>query len=325
MKALVTGARGFIGSFLVETLIQDGVKVRCLLRSTESGWLQGLDYEQVTGDITVPESLPSAVENIDIIYHLAGCTKAVTRRQYDHINAGGARNLLEATLACNSQIKRFILVSSLAAAGPSRDGTPLSESDHPRPVSDYGRSKLKSEETARFFIDKLPITILRPPAVYGPRDTDVYSYFKYAKMGIRPMLGGGPRSASFIYVKDLVAGIVTAAKASAAVGQTYYLCDDKAYTWDELGLTIAQALDVKTRKLPVPLPLAWPIAAIADGVARLSNRPSILSLDKFRELKMNHWICSNEKAKREFGFLTRHTLQQGIAETAKWYQKHGWL
>ncbi|MFQ5650933.1 MAG: NAD-dependent epimerase/dehydratase family protein [bacterium] len=327
MKALVTGARGFIGSFLVEQLLASGVEVHCLLRGTTSAnvWISGLTCKRITGDITEPATLPQAVSQVDYVYHLAGCTKAVNRRQYEQINADGTRNLLAATLAQNPAVKRFVLVSSLAAAGPSLNGEPLTEEDQPHPVSSYGRSKLRAEKIALDYANKLPITIIRPPGVYGPRDRDVYRYFKYARQGMRPVLSGGARSTSFIYVKDLARGIILASEVSAAIGQTYFLCDDEPYTWEELGAAIASALDVQTRKLLLPVFLALPVAAIADLTARIRNRPSIINLDKYKELKMSHWICSNDKAKKELGFNTGFTLEEGIKETAEWYVENEWL
>ncbi len=327
MKALVTGARGFIGSSLVEHLLERGLEVACLLREKAGGdgWIAGLDFQRVAGDITQPETLPAAVADADLIFHLAGCTKAIDRAQFDAVNIDGTRNLLSAIRKHNSNIKRVVLVSSLAAAGPSPDGQPLTEAEEPAPVSNYGWSKLGGERVALEFADELPITIVRPPGVYGPRDTDVFTYFKYAKLGFLPVLSGGTRTASFIFVKDLTRGILRAGELAAAVGKTYYLCDDQPYSWDELGETIAMALKVSPRRVPVPVPLAWPVAAVSDLVARTIRKASILNLDKYRELKMKHWVCSNALAKKELGFGTEVTLAQGIAETADWYQEKGWL
>lgn len=327
MKAMVTGARGFIGSFLVESLLSKGVEVHCLLRDKKGGdgWLSGRNFVRVPGDVTDPDSLAGAMRGFDRIYHLAGCTKAIDQAEFQRTNVDGTQNLLEAVCKQNADLKRFVLISSLAAAGPSYDGQPLKESDPPKPVSNYGRSKLAAEQVALSFADNIPLTIVRPPSVYGPRDTDVFTYFKYATQGIRPVLSGGERTASFAYVKDLAEGIILAAEKEASVGKTYYICDDTYYTWDELGTAIAEVLGVKTRRIVLPLFLAFVVAAAADLTARLVRRPSILNLDKYRELKMPHWICSNEKAKIELDFSPKFELRRGLQETAEWYLKNGWI
>ncbi len=326
MKALVTGARGFIGSFLVEKLLEQGHEVRCLLRRKSGhSWLDGLDFETVQGDITQAASLETAVQNVDVVFHLAGCTKALNRAGFYRVNVDGTRNLLEATAKYNPQLSRFVHVSSLAAAGPTRNGRPLLESEKPFPVSNYGKSKLESEHVAQEFCADLPITIVRPPAVYGPRDRDVFDFFKQAKLGIRPVLGGGARSASFIYVKDLVDGLLLAADKKGAIGQTYFLCDDAPYTWDELGSCIDAALNVTTRRIVLPLSLAFLVCVGVELFSQITRKPGLLNLDKYREIKMNHWVCSNGKARQELGFVPGFSLQAGIQEAGQWYLQQGWL
>lgn len=326
MKALVTGARGFIGSFLVEKLFEQKYEVKCILRKKGVGlkWLEGLDIIEVEGDLLDPESLISAVKDVDYVFHLAGLTKALKTEDYYEANVTGTKNLLEAVVKMNPSIKRFVHVSSLAAGGPSFDGTPLTEEQQPYPVSHYGKSKLESEKVVTQYFDKLPVTIIRPPAVYGPRDTDVFEYFKYAKKGVLPILAG-ERTASFVYVKDLVDGILLAAEKKEAVGQTYYLCDEKPYTWDEIGGEIASALNVKTKRIVTPAFLSFWAALFSDIFSKISGKASILSLDKYKEIKMNHWVCSSEKAMRELGFKPPYGLKKGIKETADWYLANGWL
>ncbi len=327
MKALVTGARGFIGSFLVEKLIENGYEVKCILRKKGSDlkWLNGLSFEQVEGDILHPDSLKDAVADVDIIFHLAGCTKALRREEYYNVNVTGTQNLLDAVVKFNPSVKRFVHVSSLAAAGPSFDGRLLKEGQDCHPVSHYGKSKCESEKVVIEFFDKLPITMVRPPAVFGPRDRDVLTYFKYGKKGILPILAGGERTASFVYVKDLVNGIILAAENNSSVRQTYYLCDEKPYTWDEFGGAIASELNVKTRRLVMPVFLSFWASFFSELFSRFTRKPSILSLDKYKEIKMNHWVCSSEKAKKELGFKPEYGLGKGIKETAEWYLANGWL
>nr|NIR49379.1 NAD(P)-dependent oxidoreductase [candidate division KSB1 bacterium]NIR71329.1 NAD(P)-dependent oxidoreductase [candidate division KSB1 bacterium]NIS24839.1 NAD(P)-dependent oxidoreductase [candidate division KSB1 bacterium]NIT71759.1 NAD(P)-dependent oxidoreductase [candidate division KSB1 bacterium]NIU25474.1 NAD(P)-dependent oxidoreductase [candidate division KSB1 bacterium] len=165
MKALVTGGRGFIGSFLVEELLRSGFEVNCLLRKkkNELGWLEGLAFNYIEGDLHNDESLKQSVKGVDYVFHLAGATKARNMEEFDRINADGTRNLLEATVKANPKIDKFVLVSSLAAVGPSTNGHPKAESELAQPISNYGRSKLEAEQIALSFAQKLPVAILRPP------------------------------------------------------------------------------------------------------------------------------------------------------------------
>jgi len=326
LKVLVTGGRGFIGSFLVERLLQEGHTVRCLLRRKPSqGWLSGLSYEACEGDITAPESLAAAVRDVGLVFHLAGCTRALTAVGFHRINVDGTRNLLAAVEKHNPEVRRIVHISSLAAAGPSPDGHLLSETEAPLPVSEYGRSKLASERVASEFMRTLPVTIVRPPAVYGPRERDVFGYFKQAKRGLFLVLGGGPRTASFVFVRDLVAGLMLAATHPAAVGQTFYICDDTAVTWEAFGRQLAQAFGVKPRYLRLPSGFALPVCAAGEVWSQLTHNPLIMNLDKYREIRMRHWACSNEKARRELGFAPAAGLQRGVEETAAWYLENGWL
>jgi nucleoside-diphosphate-sugar epimerase len=327
LKALVTGGRGFIGSFLVEKLLQSGYEVRCLLRNKGKGfgWLNGLDIEFYEGEITNPDSLTHAVQGVDYVFHLAGATKSNSKIEFYKINTEGTKNLLKATQEFNRKVKRFVFVSSLAAAGPGQAGKPVTESDPPKPVSHYGKSKLKAEQATRSFSKEIPITIIRPPSVYGPRDRDIFRYFKYTKQGWRLVLSGGPRYSSFIYVKDLVEGIVLGAETEQALGQTYYLSDDQLYSWDYFGDVLAQALEVKPRRILVPVPLAFWVSLGFDLFSKITGRSTLFNLDKYRELKQTHWTCDNSKARKELSFKPRYSLEQGIRETCEWYLKNGWL
>lgn len=327
MKALVTGGRGFIGSFLVKLLLAKGIQVRCLLRNKrkDQRWLTGLDFEHATGDITEPNSLLPTVEGVDYVYHLAGLTKSSFKSEFHKINVEGTRNLLDATLKINPNLRRFVLVSSLAAAGPSPDGNPLTESDPANPMSDYGKSKLKAEEIALKYSQKFPMSIVRPPAVYGPRERDIFQFFKYAKQGWLPILTGGPRYSSVIYVKDLVEGLLLVAEQEKAQGEIYFLSDDESYSWEYFGATLAEILGVKPRKIMIPLTAAFLTSCGFELVAKFTRQPTLFSLDKFRELRATHWICDNSKAKKELGFRPRFDLHRGLYETAQWYLENGWL
>ncbi len=327
MKALVTGARGFIGSHLVDALLQRNYEVSCLLREKKGAnrWLQDLEVEIVDGDLTQPDSLLAAVEGVDYIFHLAGSTKAYSKEQFDKSNFEGTKNLLEATEKGNSVIKRFVHVSSLAVGGPSRNGELLTEKELPHPVSNYGRSKLKAEEVALEHANEIPVVIVRPPAVYGARDKDMFELFKYAKRGRSLEISGGTEQLSIIYVKDLVNGIILAAEKDRAVGQTFYLCNDEVYSAKEVGNLLVDSFGKKAKVLKIPLFLVFGLSCGGEVYSKLLRRSSLFSFDKYREIKQTNWICDNSKAKKEIGFKAEFSLKEGFKETADWYLKNGWL
>jgi len=327
LKALVTGARGFIGSHLVEALLKKKYEVRCLLRNKKGAdtWLQDLDVEVVEGDLTRPESLLGAVKDMEYVFHLAGSTKAYSKGEFDKSNFCGTKNLLEATAKANPELKRFVHVSSLAVGGPSRNGKPLTEKEASQPVSNYGRSKLKAENAALEYAKKIPVAIVRPPAVYGPRDKDMFELFKYAKRGRCLEIVGGTQQLSIIYVKDLVNGIILAAEKDEAAGQVYYLCNDEVYSAKAVGDLLAGSFRKRASALRIPLFLVFLLSCGGEIYSKLLRRPSLLSLDKYREIKQTSWICDNSKAKSELDFSAEFSLEEGFKETADWYLTSGWL
>ena len=211
MKALVTGGTGFIGSHLTEALIRKGVQVRCLFRKTSDlKWLKGLPVEFVPGDCNDKTSLEEAVRGVDWVFHLAGATKAIKEETYFEVNGLGTENLIHACLENNPRLQKFIYVSSQAAAGPSRNGSSKKELDPCEPVSFYGRSKRMGEESVLAHAHELPALILRPSAVYGPRDKDIFALFKCLSRRIKPCLTGRHQRLSLCYVQDIVQGMLLA-------------------------------------------------------------------------------------------------------------------
>ena len=208
MKALVTGGTGFIGSHLVEALVKRGVSVRCVVREpARPGWLEGLDVELVKGDCARPDTLGGAASGMDYVFHAAGITKAADPREYYLANAEGARFMAEAAARDAGGAVKFVYVSSQAAAGPSSEGVARKEDDPPAPVTDYGRSKLLGEKYVLGLRDRLNVAIVRPTSVYGPRDRDIYTFFKLVSRGVRTAFRQR-RLVSLCYVDDLVEGMI---------------------------------------------------------------------------------------------------------------------
>jgi nucleoside-diphosphate-sugar epimerase len=333
MRTLITGATGFIGSILADSLVarqkQNGVsnaKVYCLVRKTSSlAWLKNLPIQFVYGDLFNEAALIPALAEVAHVIHLAGLTKARTEAEYFRSNGEATRRLLQLCAQHAKNLQRFVYVSSLAAAGPSADGHLVTEDETPRPVSIYGRSKLAGELACQEFRGALPITIIRPPAVYGPREKDIYQYFKQVKLGVRLRLGRRERKVSIIHAQDLANGILLASTHPAAVGETYFMANPQPYDWHELGQTLATVMQRKTVSFTVPEFIAPVLAAFSELGAKISGKPALLNFDKISELRQSYWICSGEKAKQHLGFTPALSIQEGLRLTWQWYRENGWL
>lgn len=326
MRALVTGSNGFIGSYLVEALLARGHQPRCLVRRTSSlKWLQNLPIDFVYGDLNTPDSLAAAVQDVDWIFHLAGLTKAKDREEFFQVNYQGVLQLLAACEQFNPHLKKFVFISSQAAGGPAVSGRPRTELDPPGPLSAYGAAKLAAENAVLKAGAQFSVSIIRPPSVYGPRDTEVLIFFKLAKYGIRPVIAGGRNQVSIVYVADLVTGILAAAESDAANGKVFYIAEDAAYTWNEILQTIARALDKRTIPLWLPLGLLKAVGAVNRVLAKLTKTRPLLSRDKITEIEQRSWLCDTQRARTELGFSAQFSLAEGIKQTALWYRDQGWL
>ncbi len=330
MIALVTGATGFIGSHLLPKLLENGHKVRCLARSGAARQkLSGLPVEVCMGDLSDPASLAKAVRGADIIFHLAGLTKTNRENEFYDVNARGTRNLAQAAVRETPELKKFIYLSSLSAAGPVLKGMPpLTEDIPPHPVSHYGKSKLMGEEAVLEIAAQAPVTILRPTAVYGPGDRDFYLFFKMIKKGLFFYWGEGRYS--LIYVEDLVSAMMAAAGQTGAKGSrnagVYFLSDGNIYTNTEIAAAIARAMPWAKRERPLKVPLPrflLPAAAVFSGIGRQDS--GIINRDKIREMGFKDWCCDADRARREIGFEPKITLKEGVKWTADWYKIHQWL
>lgn len=326
LRALVTGANGFVGSHLVEGLLERGYQVRCLVRKTSNlRWISGLRVEYVYGDIADKDSLKGFFEDVDLVFHAAGLTKAKGREEYFKANADGTRNIVEACVEENPKLQRLVYISSQAAVGPGSDEQPLNENAPCRPVTDYGESKLKGEKVILQYSSQLPITVIRPPAVYGPRDTDVLGFFKVASKGFRISFGRGESFLSLVYVKDLVEGTILAAENPRSVGEIYFIADDKVYSWKETFNIMAGVLKKRTIPLKIPRSAVSFLAFISEGFSKLLGKSAIFNTQKAREITQRYWGLDVSKAKAELGFSPKFDLERGAAETIKWYKEKGWL
>lgn len=325
MLVLVTGGHGFIGSHLCERLLAQGHQVRILARPTaDLKNLGSAPVEVVRGDLLDPASIEGAVDGAAWVFHLAGALKGFREADLRRGNVEAAANLAGALTRRGGSLTRLISVSSLAAAGPAPDGeTPSTEDQPARPVTWYGRTKLEGEAVLR--ASGLPLTIIRPPIVFGPRDRDMFQVFQLARRGWAPILAGGDRFYSMVFVLDLVEALIAAAAHPAAAGETFYASGPEVVTGREMSQLIAAAVGRRSRVLPLPESLAVLAGKLADGAARWRGRPEIFSSQKVIEMRQRAWVCSPAKAQRVIGWQAAHPLPEALAQTAAWYRDHGWL
>jgi nucleoside-diphosphate-sugar epimerase len=326
-KALVTGGTGFVGSHLVERLLSQGYSVRCLLRyPNKRRWLGNLPVEVVQGDITVPDSLPKAVEGVDAVIHLAGLTKAKSPEDFYHFNGTGTRNLLEACVNAKSPPRRFVYCSSQAAVGPSPPGHPMTGKDTSYPLTDYGKSKLEGEQEVIRIGSGIETVILRPSAVFGPRDTDVFIYFKIlAKWRIKPYFGNSRNLLSLVYVKDLVDALILAmvVPKSQMPSEPLFVADPKPHSWMEVTSAMEKALG--HRCIPVVFPhfLVMLTASISEIFA--GRNPNVFNQQKAKEMLAASWWCDVKPTMEALDWKTITPLDEAMQETATWYREQGWI
>ena len=328
MRWLVTGATGFIGTTLIERLLARGDGVHALVRDTgRASELREMGADLVRGDVALPNSFAEAVPDVDVVVHLAGLVKAMSREEFFSVNVEGTRSL--ARVAARSAGTKFILVSSLAAAGPSTPGRPRTETDRPAPVSVYGQSKLAAEDALRAFAPSVDASIIRPPIVYGPRDKEFLpSLFRLAKTGVIAKSGMGEKHYSLIHVDDLVAMIIDVAERGARVdvagaSGVYFCADGVDYTWEALARGALAALGRRGAVVPIPEVITWLAAGASSAAARLTGRPAILSLDKMMEIREPAWTCSSDKARRELGWAPRVSFVDGMRDSVRWFRERG--
>ena len=331
MKAFVTGATGFVGSHLVETLLQEQHQVTCLARDpAKAARLFGQGAARVVpGDLSRVDALEAGCRDADVVFHAAGLVAARSRAEFFAVNRDGTARLLEIVRRVAGAGTRFVYVSSLSAAGPTHRGRAVTEDDPPRPVSHYGRSKLAGEEAVR--AGGLSWTVVRPPAVYGPRDTETLRMYRVARLGFMPMYTRPDQELSFIYVQDLARALVAAA-APRCAKRTYFASHATPSTARESMATIFRAVRQATGKsarsprfLPIPQPMVMAALWVLETSARVVGRATILSADKGHEFLAEAWTCSPAALEQDTGWWAATDLETGVRRTAEWYAQHGWL
>ncbi|WP_018126956.1 NAD-dependent epimerase/dehydratase family protein [Balneola vulgaris] len=324
MKAFVTGGTGFIGSHLVDALIasQAYTEIRCLVRSSDK-WLTGKDFKKVSGDLNNIQAITEGIDGVDVIFHLAAIVKAPTQKEFTIANVEATENLIR--VAQRKGVQNIVLLSSLAAVGPSF-GDPVDESDDFNPISMYGRSKVAMERmTHKIASPNDSIKIIRPPAVYGPREDQIYTFFKTYSKGICTMVGDGnhPRL-SMVYVSDLVDGILKAAQKNDTGVHTYFISGADTYNWNQISAITGRVMGKKALKIKLKPSMVKKLAAVIENTASLIGKYPVVNKEKANELVME-WTCSSTKAINELGYSPKVSIEEGISKTIHWYKKHNWL
>ena len=291
---------------------------------SDLGWVEGLPVEIIRGSYYDVDSLREAIGTVDYVFHIAGVTKARKQRQYNDGNVLSTRNLLEAS-AANPKLKKFCFISSLTATGPSLDGQPVDENSPCNPITTYGVTKLEAETICQLYANRIPIVILRPPAVYGPRDHDGLGIFQWASKGYIPGMGGKEKTVSLIYGPELARGIVEATVSERTTGETYFIADLHGYPFCETMAKVARMVGKRPRTLVLPTWLLYGLAGISEAVSVFQTGPPVLNVEKVRDLVQKNWVCSPKKIEEQIGFRTQVSIEDGLRRTLEWYKEYGWL
>jgi nucleoside-diphosphate-sugar epimerase len=325
MKILVTGAAGFVGSHLVERLLERGDSVIALERPrARRHWLAGLDVDFRPCGLDDPDALAAAVAGVDVVYHLAALTEARRPADCYAVNTHGTANVVRAA-AAGAVPPRIVFMSSLAAVGPAAPGRRLDADSIPLPLSHYGRSKLQAEAVLHTYADRVPSVVCRFPAVYGPRDRAVLALFRMVAHGIALTVGPWHRQVSLVHVADAVAGLIDAGTTPSAVGRTYCIAHPQPVTWGEFVGAVAAAVGRDPARVALPESAARVVAVAAETVAAVRRRAALLNRDRVRELAQASWVCDPSTAMAELGFAPRFALADGVGQTADWLRRQQWL
>ena len=326
MKVLVTGGSGFLGSHVAAELVKLGHDVRALVRkSSNKKFLESLDrVELAYGGVEEESAVAKAAEVVDAIVHSAALVKARDEDEFFRTNVQGTRNLIEAAKKQGGAIKRFVHVSSLEAAGPSDDGGPI-PADQEKPMTRYGRSKLASEKVVLDAKEQLPVVILRPGGIYGPRDQEIADAFRSVKRGMLPLAGKGDTRYSLIYGPDAARACIRALDADLPSGKVFFLSDGKVYSQLEMMEIIERAWGKRALvRTGMPLGVIKTVSLFVEGYGKVRNKAVMLTREKSAMLG-HHWVCAKDDIEAALGWKPEMSFEEGARVTARWYEENGWM
>ena len=327
MKVLVTGANGFVGSHVLDCLLAQNISTAILLRETSNRRFIASQISRVDvrlGSINDADSVARALDGVTHVIHCAGLTRACRPGEFFTGNHIGTRNVVEAVNRQGGRIERLVHISSLAAIGPATPEQPAREDDPPHPVSEYGESKLVAEREVTGHC-RSDFVVLRPPAVFGPRDDGFLQLFQTVKRRIIPRFLGGIRAMSFVYVEDLAAAVMTCLTHPAAVGKAFFVSGRETIAPHGFARLIAEQMGVRAFTLPLPTVALWPVCALQEMVARATGVPTIVNRQKYAEMTAPGWVCDPTRLREVLGITCNTTLADGVARTLEWYRRERWL
>ncbi len=322
LKAALTGGTGFIGGHLAEALAARGTAVGALVRSpARCERLRALGCRLVQGTLDDEAALAKLVKGRDVVFHVAGIVAARSTADFLRANRDGARRVAEA--AAREGVGRLVLVSSLAVTGPSPAGGVVEESSGPGPLTAYARSKQAGEEAVR--ATGVAVTIVRPPAAYGPRDRAFLTVFRTARRGVVPLLGSGEQRVTLVHARDLAEALVAVATPRATLGRVYHAGHETPVSQRRLAEAVGEAVGRRVRFVRLPGPLVRGALGVGGFLARGLGEAPLLDGDKARELLATGWVCSSAALRRDAGWEAQTSLEEGLAGTARAYREAGWL
>lgn len=324
-RVLVTGASGFLGARICAELLDKGYKVSAFIRKTSNLFrLEGLNVDLKFGSLFDEQSMKDALLDADYVIHCAGLIMANSREEFFRVNLEGTRNLLETTLKTKPAIKRFIYVSSQAAGACSDGKEPVKETTHAKPLTFYGESKLAGEIETLKFRNRYPVSVIRPPAIYGPSDKPTLNFFRFAKWGVIPVFTKEETYISMCHVEDVARAATLMMEDERAKGEVFYVSDGDVYSWLELWKTMCAAAGKKGKVIKIPRGLFFGVANIVEWFAKLINKPTMLNYHKATDLTKS-WALDISKIKDRLGFNPKYKLEEGARNTLAWYRENRWL
>lgn len=330
---LITGANGFIGSFLVKAALEKGYRVTAGVRATSNlSYLEGLDIAYLEMDLSDKASLAEVLLKqvskngyFDYIIHNAGITNTLRKQDFNTVNYQYTRNLVNVLIDCRCVPDKFVYMSSLASYGPLNKISmqPIRENDLPEPETLYGKSKLKAEQLLASKAG-FPYLVFRPTGVYGPREKDFLVMYKMINRNVETYIGSSSQKLTFVYVKDL-ARLVMKALDSDITRKSYFVTDGNQYSALEFSSIVKNILQKKTVKLILPKTLVWSMAFMLEKISRISGKTPTLNTEKLKEISRKHYLCDSDPVFRDFGFKPDYDLTHGLRETIAWCKKEKWL